>query len=567
MAHSSAVPDLDPVDPPSNLPLRSSEEIQGNILAGFSKDHQTFLFLQFSDAQSGRAYLTELTPRIATTKQVATFNAQFSNARRLRGGDDPTNLTAVWVNIGLTSHGITTLAPGLSADLQPFDAFMAGPVARAEALRDQGLSDPSRWVFGGPQQSVIDAIVTVAADMNDDLTSELAKQRALAARHNVNVVFEQRGDTLPEGRAGHEHFGFKDGISQPGVKGFHPADPEDPEHRLGHPGTEMIEAGEFVLGLPNEDGSPRSAPNWMANGSFQVFRRLRQDVPGWWSQVTQRVQSLPSDDPMKEDQLAAKLVGRWRSGTPLAHAPDRDNRSAQDREDDNDFTYDDDPEGLKTPRFSHIRKMYPRDEGFGDDRRRIMRRGIPFGEPFDPASGRGHGVDADRGLIFNVFMASIEDQFEFLQQTWANNAGFQQAGDGPDPVIGDAPTKNTFHREGRPDTTLDFRRFVHTSGAAYAFAPSLTTLRGLANGSFDQSSDVLRVGGTAFVTRAGGQPLRLRSQPGLAQNTILGLLQPGTRMTLLEGPRPTDGHNWWRVRVSDNRQGWVAGENLVTHAD
>jgi Dyp-type peroxidase family len=565
---------LSPVDPPAELPLRASGEIQGNILAGFSKDHQTFVFLQFPDLASARAYLSELTPRIATTSQVETFNAQFSNARRLNGGDDPEHLKAVWVNLGLTHHGLVLLAPTLEADLQAFSAFQQGPVARTQILRDTGLSDPSRWVFGGPGQATIDAILTVAADDPDDLISELAKQRALAAKHTLTVVFEQRGDTLPGVAKGHEHFGFKDGISQPGIKEFHPTNPAQPDERLGHPGTEMLAAGEFILGLPNETGTPAPAPDWMHNGSFQVFRRLRQDVPGWWAQVTKQTLSLPSDDPMREDLLAAKLVGRWRSGTPLAHAPDRDNRSAQDQQDDNDFDYLDDEHGLKTPRFAHIRKMYPRDDQrFGDDRRRIIRRGIPFGETFDPTGGRGHGVDADRGLLFNVFMASIEDQFEFLQQSWANFSGFpgvvfgDNTIDGPDPVIGEDPATVTIQREGRPDVALDFRRFVQTSGALYAFAPSLTTLGRLASGDFDQSSDILRIGGTAFVKRAGGLSLRLRSQPGLAQNTVIGLLKPGTKLTLLEGPHPADGHQWWRVRVSAKQEGWVAGENLVPKLD
>ena len=191
---------------------------------------------------------------------------------------------------------------------------------------------------------------------------------------------------------------------------------------------------------------------------------------------------------MTEDLLAAKLVGRWRSGTPLAQAPERDNRSARDRDRDNDFDYEDDDAGHNTPRFAHIRKVYPRDERFGDDRRRIIRRGIPFGRPFDPAAGRGHGVDAERGLLFNVYMASLEEQFEFLQERWANLEEFpgnvfgDKRIDGPDPVIGEDPAPVELRRQGLPDAHLDFRRFVHTSGAVYAFAPSLTTLKRLASG-------------------------------------------------------------------------------------
>jgi Dyp-type peroxidase family len=486
------VPGGPPAGPPG-LPLRvgpAADDIQGNILAGFNKDHQTFVFLRFPNGAGGRAWLGELLPRVATTAQVATFNEQFSAARRARGGDDPEQLTAVWVNVGLTHAGLLKLAPHLPFTPGDFASFTAGPEARAGELRDQGPSEPSRWVIGRAEQR-LDALLLVAADETDDLRVELDKMRALAAKHGLVVVFEQRGDTLSGNRAGHEHFGFKDGISQPGIVGFHEADPDKPSERKDHPGDEMIAAGEFVLGPPRAGGdpAPRPHPDWMANGAFQVFRRLRQDVPGWWAQVTTSQESLPADDPMTADLLAAKLVGRWRSGTPLAQAPDRDNRSSRNRARDNDFDYADDPDGHKTPRAAHIRKMYPRDDAtFGDDRRRILRRGIPFGRPFDPAGGRGRGVDADRGLLFQAYMTSIEEQFEFLQQSWANFAQFpgvvvgDNRTDGPDPVIGEDPAPVELRRAGRPDEHLDFRRFVHTSGAVYAFAPSLSTLRLLADG-------------------------------------------------------------------------------------
>ncbi len=487
-------PPAPPAPPPGDLSLRESDEIQGNILAGFNKDHQKFLFLQFADQASGRAWLGELVPRLATTRQVATFNQQFSQARRHRGGDDPENLKALWRNLGLTAGGLLKLSPHLQDDLQnpafALAPFREGPAKRerAAALRDEGPSDPSRWVFGALNQQPIDAILTIAADDPEDLRMELDRQWRLAGQHRVVVVFEQRGETLPGNRRGHEHFGFKDGISQPGVRGFDFPDPDDPDQVQGHPGSDLLAAGEFVVGHRREDGTIRHYPAWMTDGSFQVFRRLAQDVPGWWAQVIaqhQAVLAADPSDPLTVDQLAAKLVGRWRSGTPLAHAPDRDNRSARNQNDDNDFEFvPDDPEGFKTPRFAHIRKMYPRDDTFREnERHRILRRGIPFGLHFDPALGRGHGVDAERGLCFNAFMSSIEDQFEFLQQHWANNPNFREAGDGPDPVIGTDPAPVTLRRQGRPDRRLDFRRFVQTTGALYAFAPSLTTLTRLARGT------------------------------------------------------------------------------------
>ena len=186
------------------------------------------------------------------------------------------------------------------------------------------------------------------------------------------------------------------------------------------------------------------------------------------------------DPPLSRDALAAKAMGRWRSGTPLASAPASDTGAA----DDNTFTFADDPLGERTPRFAHIRKVHPRasvppgDEE--SDKRRIMRRGIPFGPTFDPSRGPGHGPDEDRGLMFQCFCADLERQFEFLQSHWVNHPQFPEAGDGTDPVIG-RDSSNTLNRLGATDAVLDFRQFVTTSGAVYAFAPSKSTLGRLAD--------------------------------------------------------------------------------------
>jgi hypothetical protein len=76
----------------------------------------------------------------------------------------------------------------------------------------------------------------------------------------------------------------------------------------------------------------------------------------------------------------------------------------------------------------------------------------------------------------------------------------------------------------------------------------------------------LSAGASAWVTRAGGLPLRMRSGPGLNQS-VIDRLQPGTQMTLQDGPRQSDGHAWWHIRTTDGREGWVAGEDLRTQPD
>lgn len=228
----------------------------------------------------------------------------------------------------------------------------------------------------------------------------------------------------------------------------------------------------------------------MFDGSFLTTRRLAQDVPGFWAGVELAHADLTgtaTTDPMTgiptADALAAKIVGRWRSGTPTDTAPVFDDRSAHDPALDNAFDFQDDPAGTRTPICAHIRKVYPRKGAETEtppvtetdtQPHRILRRGIPFGAPFEPAAGKGHGVDSQRGLIFQCYQASLEEQFVFLQQAWINNENFPSANTGNDAVIGLATTVTI--PAGGATHTLAFKEFVRTEGSLFTLTPSLPTI-------------------------------------------------------------------------------------------
>lgn len=479
-----------------DLHLRTSTEIQGDVLAGFLKDHRAYLFLVFSDQGSGRAWLQELAPLIACTKDVADFNARFSAAQAANGGNDPGDLKATWVNVGLTYDGLKVLLNAdptndlnaqfrTNMDTDNICAFVQGPLKRADKNGDKFLSAPENWVVGGPDQPV-HAVLNIQADDPGDLQQEVQRQMGLIERYNLTLGIQLNGETLPYPLNGHEHFGFKDGISQPGVAGFDPPDAQGGQV-LGHPGTEIIKAGEFILlGEPDEAGNkftPPASLNWMVNGSFMVFRPLHQDVAGFNAQIQANIATLPAGDPLGAslEPLGAKLVGRWKDGTPVALSPDVDDNLTDDAHINNFDFSNDESLGTKCPRFAHIRKVYPRDNGLAGNRiRRIIRRGVPYGPPYDPNAGN---ADEDRGLLFVSYMASIENQFEFLTRIWVNSS-FPIPDAGPDPIIGDtaSPRPNTLHRDGKPEFQVNFERFVHTRGAVYAFTPSISALKEIAEG-------------------------------------------------------------------------------------
>jgi Dyp-type peroxidase family len=356
-------------------------------------------------------------------------------------------------------------------DPHAIGAFLAGAASDSAVVAASGPEVPANWYFGQPGQT-IHLVVVVESDAPDDLLGALQEIYQLAARNSVALVFQQDGHTLPGTRVGHEHFGFKDGISQPAIQGYVAADPN---------GQPLVEAGEFILGYPGHENSGLVVPLWMFDGSFLVVRRIAQNVPGWWAQAEQ----LATELGLTAEGLGASLVGRWRDGTPMALDPTSDPRSGPEESSANNFDYSNDLGGVNTQLFAHIRKVNPRSGTVPGQSavssHRILRRGIPFGDPFDPAMGKNHGPDSERGLVFACYQASISEQFSFLQSAWADRADFPNSGSGPDPVIG--PSGSCPFNETTGAKPINVNQFVKVQGSVYAFTPSIPTLRALASGS------------------------------------------------------------------------------------
>ncbi|GID29264.1 Dyp-type peroxidase [Paractinoplanes brasiliensis] len=459
---------------PAASPLADVQQIQGNILRPFGGTHQAFVALSFrNDRPGARRWLTGAAGRVAGTLDVPP-----RGEHRLPEGRS-------LLNVGLTAPGLVLLHPETASHLTGYDAFWNGPLGLRRddngrltttpaLLGDVGPSDPRKWVVGGTGPSV-DALLTIAAGDAETIEQALRRELAAAAAAGLEALHVERCQVRREDGKRFERFGFADGISQPVVRGF-----EDDENR---PGAPVIAAGEFVLGCDGERRPPAwkarpVAARWMHGGSFQVFRRLNQDAQGWWEHVEElREPGEPAED------AAARLMGRRLDGTPLAKPGGG-----------NDFSYADDPEGERTPRYAHIRKVNPREDVvFRDRARKMLRRGVPFGPPFD----RENPDRADRGIVFNSYLTAIEDQFEFIQRRWANNPGFPASSlaeygraaaeppgvDGLDPVLGDSPGAAA---QRLPAAVVDkipkaaYGGFVTTTGAVYAFAPSLPALRRLA---------------------------------------------------------------------------------------
>ncbi|MFI2186842.1 hypothetical protein [Streptomyces sioyaensis] len=80
-------------------PLRTSREIQGNVLAAFNKDHMAFRYMQFSEDKTlARGWLSAILNTVSVTADVEDFNEEFSLGRRAYGRDPDKQATRVGVS-------------------------------------------------------------------------------------------------------------------------------------------------------------------------------------------------------------------------------------------------------------------------------------------------------------------------------------------------------------------------------------------------------------------------------------------------------------------------------------
>ena len=188
----------------------------------------------------------------------------------------------------------------------------------------------------------------------------------------------------------------------------------------------------------------------------------------------------------EQEWLAAKMMGRWRSGAPLALCPAQDDPEVgADPRRNNDFLYaEDDPQGFKCPPGSHIRRVNPRDQftsGFPEvNRHRLLRRGTVYGLLLPDGVLEDDG--ADRGIIFLFLGADLNRQFEFVQSQWVNQGTFIGAPAERDPMVGPNDGTGVFTIPKQPirQRRQGLSQFVTNRGGEYFFLPGLRALQWLA---------------------------------------------------------------------------------------
>src|SRR3954454_25289455 len=274
------------------------DDIQHFLLARTPALAARYEFLTFDDGAAGRAWLAGLVDKVGTGRSVGSASPD-----------------ARWVTIAFTCSGLRML--GVSdAELETFpEEFRQGMAARASTLGVGGDRCPGQWLGDLASPAVHAIVILFARDAAERDRCERQHREYVSTLTGVTVLSTLNLEALPpfDGVA-REHFGYRDRLSQPVIAGTG----EQPTPGSGP----AVKAGEFFLGYEDESGAPPPPPEpaiLSRNGSYLAYLRMEEHVGAFREFL--RVQS---ETPDQEELLAAKLMGRWRSGAPLTLCPDKD---------------------------------------------------------------------------------------------------------------------------------------------------------------------------------------------------------------------------------------------------
>ncbi|KAG8729070.1 hypothetical protein FRC11_009571 [Ceratobasidium sp. 423] len=416
-------------------------------------------------------------------------------------------------NIAFSRSGLNKL--GITETLNQNDAndpFEQGQLDNAQRLGDTGKFEakgftPSTWNenFLKP----VHGVFLVAGDCPASVNKEIAD------------ILRNFGDSIQDlffiKGAGHEYFGWHDGISNPSLKDV-PGAP-DP-----YPGPPQVSPGVIICG--HDGDSVSSRPEWVKEGSYLAFRKLQQYVPEFWkfledstathpkkSEVAdqashyqiQKCEAWDTDPDQKSSddncpkipphspaaiKLGSQLVGRWPSGASIQVTPNADDPTlGNDNWRNNNFTYPltTGDEGQKNcPYSAHLRKANPRtdlSQHLKVDRAQLIRAGIPYGPEVTEDEWNSHTAKIDRGLAFVCYQSYLGNGFQFVQTIWANDPTFVQGKGvdrpGFDPIIGQQNSGGDRDTKGQASgsSLVLPMEFVLSRGGEYFFSPSIKALK------------------------------------------------------------------------------------------
>ena len=348
------------------------DDIQHFLIARPPTLAARYEFLSFRRAEGARTWLRGMLAKVGTAQAVGS-----------------SQLDSRWVTIAFTWNGLKALGVD-DVSLATFpEEFRQGMAARAKILGTTGANHPDHWVGGLANHGLHAIVILFACDVAERERCTREHQEYLSRCADAEVLSSLDLDALPPFGYAHEHFGYRDRLSQPVIDGtgVKPTPGSGP----------AIKPGEFFLGYQDEEGDPANLPQpeiLSRNGSYLAYVRPEEHVGAFRDFLRQHGETQE-----QQELIAAKLMGRWRSGAPLVLAPDEDDPElGADPQRTNDFAYaEKDSYGYSCPLGSHIRRMNPRDTATNMKRRKMIRRGGTYGPPLPegaPEDGKERGIAA-----------------------------------------------------------------------------------------------------------------------------------------------------------------------------
>ncbi|KAH6884653.1 peroxidase TAP [Coprinopsis sp. MPI-PUGE-AT-0042] len=479
--------------PDTSLDIKS---IQGDILVGLAKNSELYYFFQITDVKKFRRDLNQVIPLVKSV-EGAIWDRQRIDEHKREG--KPGLVPVSGINIAFSHLGFQKMGIDDSSLIDnslvgidgTADPFMVGQRSDSVAsLGDNFVPSATgivpEWDPAFLQD--IHGVIVVAAETHEHAKEVLGDIEDIFSadtpRASVAQVKRIRGDVREGNLRAHEHFGFRDGISNPAVSGF--------DKEL--PGQGLVDPGVIITGHKGDPLEAQRAP-WAVDGSFLVFRYLFQQVPEFDKFLQDNPIKFEDLSPEKGSELlGARMMGRWKSGAPIDISPFEDDPNlACDPQRNNDFQYAGEFNSqFKCPFAAHTRKSNPRDDLVKAPvdpkpvaRRRIIRRGIQFGKEVTDEEKASHTTKKGRGLLFVCYQSSIASGFQLIQKKWANDPTFRVRNEAPetpglDPIVGQSPGKPRSMSgldPNDPSKEVTFLDFVIPRGGEYFFSPSIKALK------------------------------------------------------------------------------------------
>ncbi|KLO19160.1 Dyp-type peroxidase [Schizopora paradoxa] len=468
-----------PLNPPSTFPTPNDlKDLQGEL--GFPKRVENFIFFTIQDPAGFKHALKQLQPLITSTAEVqeARKHIQEFKMRNSEG-----LMKFVGTNIAFSAVGLKKL--GVTESLGDVD-FENGQRKDAHNLGDTFITDSSGqsvpdWLPAF--KSGVDGVILIGGDSLPSIFEQKNKVEHILG-NTIHEALVVEGQARPGKEKGHEHFGYLDNISLPGIKNLTKI----------FPGQQIVDPGVLVVGQDG-DKLKSSRPAWAKNGSFVAYRHLNQLVPEFNKFVNDNPIVLPGlGRPEGSALLGSRMFGRWKSaGAPIEITPLKDDPAlGTDDQRNNNFVFDESAGQTRCPFSAHIRKTNPRNDLSQEfvAPHQMMRQGIPFGPEvtFGEETLGKTGPGINRGLAFVCYQSALDDGFSFVQHSWANNVKFPPKEDGNnqqlligfDPIIGangGDPSGRTVNGIIPTPLTLPIE-WVVSKGGEYFFSPPISALSG-----------------------------------------------------------------------------------------